>query len=317
MLTNRLNLPQPLVEAVRNDPYDKGDCKFSATELIAPPHMRTLMRNHADEIEVDASDRIWSLLGQSVHAILERATGLPEGWILERRYIGRFEPQSGWNVTVGAKIDVLDLNQGILDDYKVTSVYKFKKFNGHYQIPPEYEAQINIQAECIFQETGVEVKRGRIIGILKDWSRSEKQRVEGYPDHNVEAMEIPIWPRAKRLEYVNGRILAHLAPEPPVCSKSDRWEKEEKWALMKAGQKKAVKLCKSESEAMGLHLTLIGDYTIQHRPGGRTRCESYCEVAKFCKDYQASLVKKEEAQPAQPAEPEVAGISHAGFVVGN
>ncbi len=57
----------------RNDPYDAGDCDISVTRLIGPPQIRVLERQHAEDLTEDASDRIWSLVGQIGHGILERA----------------------------------------------------------------------------------------------------------------------------------------------------------------------------------------------------------------------------------------------------
>ena len=71
-LTNKYNLPKPLVSAIKNDPYKQvGD--ISVTSLISAPRRRQLEIRHQEEITEDASDRIWMLLGTSVHAILERA----------------------------------------------------------------------------------------------------------------------------------------------------------------------------------------------------------------------------------------------------
>lgn len=282
MITNELGLPLPLVEAVANDPYEKGDCHFSATELIAPPHMKLLQKRHKDAISVDASDRIWSLLGQSVHGVLERAATL--GYIMERRYIGTFGV-GGVNVRVGAKIDVLDSYSGTLDDYKVTSVYKFKSFNGQVVVVPEYERQMNIQAECIFQETGKEIQKARIIGILRDWRRSEAAKELGYPKHMIGVMEVPIWPHERRVEYIKERVKLHMLPDPEPCSAEETWEKPRKWALMKVGQKRAVRLYDDRQDADRAAVAYGDIASVEERPGGRTRCESYCEVSEFCEPY--------------------------------
>lgn len=304
MITNNLGLPAPILEAIRNDPYDKGDCQFSATELIAPPYLKTLQRNHEGEIEVDASDRIWSLLGQSIHGILERAE-MP-GYTLERRYIGEFYVNPKLKVRVGAKIDVLNHEEMILDDYKVTSVYKFKtNLYGFQEVPPEYEQQINIQAECIFRETGYEVKQGRIIGILRDWRRSEAKREQGYPKQQVEVMPVKIWPHEERERFIIERIKLHLDPNPVPCSAEERWERPEKWAVMKHGQKRAVKLLDTEGEALEMAEVLgdppsqvkPGSHYVEHRPGERTRCKDYCEVASRCSAYQEYL-RSMSAMPA-------------------
>jgi len=79
-LTNKYNLPRPLVSAIENDPYKKvGD--ISITSLIAAPRQHQLLMRHDTAITIDASERIYMLLGSAVHAILERADtkdALPE-----------------------------------------------------------------------------------------------------------------------------------------------------------------------------------------------------------------------------------------------
>jgi hypothetical protein len=72
-LSNRLNLPEPLVRAIANDSYNSGTSDFTATGLIKPSQMIALEKKHANEITEDASDLIYSLQGQSIHTILERA----------------------------------------------------------------------------------------------------------------------------------------------------------------------------------------------------------------------------------------------------
>ena len=72
-ITNNHNLPQSVVSAVSNDPYDRGGSDYTCTELISPVRQVMLRHRHGDEITEDASDRVWSLLGQAVHHILERA----------------------------------------------------------------------------------------------------------------------------------------------------------------------------------------------------------------------------------------------------
>ena len=65
-ITNELNLPEPLVDAIRNDGYTKGDADFSITGLMSPPYQRKLMGEYGGKITEDAADRIWSLVRQSI-----------------------------------------------------------------------------------------------------------------------------------------------------------------------------------------------------------------------------------------------------------
>ena len=102
-ITNKAGLPEAIVQAVRADPYDKGEARFSVTELIGPPIIRLLRQRHEDEVEEDAADRIWSLLGTAVHGVLERAASSEDGnieFIEKRLFIERL------GVKIGGQIDL-------------------------------------------------------------------------------------------------------------------------------------------------------------------------------------------------------------------
>ena len=83
-LTNRLNLPDAFVAAVAGDPYSPGiplpNTKgvYSVTTLIGPPQIKRLLDQHEDELSEDVSDRVWALLGRSVHKMLEHSAGTSE-----------------------------------------------------------------------------------------------------------------------------------------------------------------------------------------------------------------------------------------------
>ena len=289
--TNVLGLPEPLVSAVINDPYSKDGVDFSATELIAPAYQRKLMREHGDQMEADVSERIWSLMGQSVHGILERADK-PAGVIVEKRYIGEFFPGvSETPVTVGANIDVYDTRSGVLSDYKVTSIYKFKTdLSGFQKVPVEYEQQLNIQAELIYRETGDEPSKLRIVGILRDWRPGELRTVEGYPKRKVDIMDIPLWSHEKRVDFILDRLKAHQDPNPTPCTAEEMWERPTKYAVMKKGHKRAVKLFDRHLSAVEF---IIGnglpDTIVEARSGERVRCAGYCDAAGVCPVYQEYL----------------------------
>ena len=83
--TNKHNLPSEIIRAVENDQYTKGDSIISVTGLLNPPRIRMLQSIHGHEITSDYSDEIWKLLGQGVHAILERANENYDDTITEQR----------------------------------------------------------------------------------------------------------------------------------------------------------------------------------------------------------------------------------------
>lgn len=287
--TNKLNLPAPLYKALCNDSYSPGESDYTATGLIAPARIEALKILHKDNIQEDASDLIYSLQGQSVHTILERAAEdlKSEGWIAETRFYHIVDGKK-----VGAQIDVFHPDTGLLQDYKLTSVYKVKD-----GITEEFAQQMNIQAELL-RRNGYEIKKMEIVAILRDWSKGEREREvrsfgehASYPANQVVILDVPLIPSEEVVEFIRTRINAHESARNgtlPQCSAEERWAQPDKWAVMKWGQKKAVSLHNSQEAAELVANSLHTEgkpVIVQKRPGTSRRCESYCPVAKFCTQY--------------------------------
>jgi hypothetical protein len=79
----------------------------------------------------------------------------------------------------------------------------------------------------------------------------------------------------------------------PDCTDEEMWAKPESFAVKKEGGVRAKSVHKTREEAE-IALPSKGHY-IEHRPGARTRCESFCQVSGFCKQYQKYQSSKEEA----------------------
>jgi hypothetical protein len=74
----------------------------------------------------------------------------------------------------------------------------------------------------------------------------------------------------------------------PACTPEEMWEKKTSYAVMKIGGKRAKKIFENKVDAESL-ISTLKDHAIETRLGGRTRCESFCQVSKFCRqwiDYQ-------------------------------
>lgn len=277
-LTNNLNLPEPIVEAVRADDYSRGAADISITGLLEPPRITVLRSAHWDALEEDASDRIWSLVGQIGHGILERANKRD---LVEKRLFASIE---GW--TVSGQLDHFILEEGALSDYKFTTVYKVM----NNQAPQDWITQTNAYA-WLLRQNNIDVQRLRIVAILRDWSKREAaRRKQEYPQHQVAVLEIPLMPDDEITEILRARVLLHQKAvldhaaglSLPLCSSEERWEKPAVWAVMKRGRKIAVKLLPSEQEAFAYAQTLGADHFIQRRDSEQTRCQFYCGVAEHC-----------------------------------
>jgi hypothetical protein len=278
-LTNKLDLPQAIVDAVRNDGYDRGNADISVTGLLRPPRLTVLEREHASEIEEDVSDRIWSLFGQSIHTILERAN---RKGVAERRLSMEV---AGWVVSGG--MDLYEEN-GTLSDYKTTTVWKLIKGD-----MVEWEKQLNMYA-VILRHHGHEVQKLQVVAILRDWSKGEAERDPYYPQAQVVNIDIKLWePEAARI-FMQNRVVLHQQAKLnlPECSPEDRWARPNVWAVMKEGRKTAVKLYDNEDAARA-HVGFDKQLKVVLRPGASVRCQSYCRVSRFCAQYQASLAQSD------------------------
>jgi hypothetical protein len=283
-LTNRSNLPDAIVQAVKNDSYNKGDAEFSVTGLLQPPRISALKQKHDAEIEEDVEDRLWSLLGQSIHTILERAN---RSAIAEKRYFGMIG-----GVKVSAQVDTLDLERGILSDYKVTTVWKFAEGT---ETPPDWIAQLNMQLELL-RQNGLDATKLQIVGLLRDHQKSKARMDPGYPQSPMMGINIPIWSREKTVAFMWERIVLHQQARIslPECAPADRWERPTVYAVMKKGGKRAVKLYDNEAAARD-HASLEANLFVETRVGMSARCAEYCPVSKFCTQYKQMTETKTPA----------------------
>jgi hypothetical protein len=279
-ITNKQNLPDALVSAIISDDYHRGDCEASTTQLISPPRKVELERLHSDQIEEDASDRIWLLMGKVAHGIIERAGS---AGLQEQRLFAEIE---GWRIS--GSFDHLALDSGTLSDFKVTSAYSVK--NAADKV--EWAQQLNIYA-YLAQEHGLPIEKLQIVAIMRDWSKREAARDEfgTYPKQQVAVITIPLWPRDRTLAFLRERVRMHQAArvELPLCSKEDRWQRDDQWALMKKGLKRAVKLYLDRDEAEAAAAKDPDKLYVEARPGQSVRCQEYCSVSKFCSQYQNEI----------------------------
>ena len=237
-----------------------------------------MLRNqYQDSIVEDVTDRIWSLLGQAVHTILERAN---KSDVVEERL---YADVSGWKLS--GQFDRMDLRDSCLDDYKCTSTYKVMMSD-----MVEWERQLNVLRWLAIQN-GYSVEKLRIIAILRDWRKSDAQHKAGYPKQAVVTIDIPVWPLDETYAYIKERIALHQMAEQGEligCTDEERWYTGTTYALKKDGGKRAIKVYERKEDC---EAQLVDGTFIEERKGFYRRCEDYCEVANFCKQHQSSRVE--------------------------
>jgi len=297
-ITNHYGLPQPLVAAVQHDIYSKGEANASATDLLKPSRIFALQSRHDDEVEVDVSDCVSVLLGRTMHAVLQDAErdAIPE--------MRLFSILNDW--VISGQTDRLVYKDGILQDYKTCRVdsFTYKEKNNF----TEWEQQLNIYA-YLWRENNPNwhLKILQVIVMFLDWSPTRYERSPvTYPPHSVISVNIPQWPQEKTEAWMRERIESHkeALKNLPECSKEERWHSGEHWAVKKGGRKNAIKKFDSEWEAtawidLNRHQeTATSKMFIEHRHGVSRRCKNWCEVSRFCDQWQTEqlLTEANEAE---------------------
>jgi hypothetical protein len=282
-ITNKHNVPAPLMTLASREYYSKGASQYSVTEIMSPPKVRRLREQYNDMIEQDVSDMLWQLLGSALHVVMER--GATDGWTMEERL---FHDVDG--VTISGQIDAQqDTPDGvIITDWKFTSAWAVM------QDKEEWVQQLNIYKWLV--ET---VKRKKVCGLkicafVRDFSRHEKK--EGYPAANITNIDIPMWDSVTTETYIRERLEMHrnakmahdFGEELQPCSDEERWQSETIYAVKRDGRKTAIRVFKTIEEATELAEKEKG--YVETRKGEPKRCTgNFCGVAQWCEQYQGEI----------------------------
>lgn len=298
-LTNKYNIPEVFFQAVKNDKYSRGGADYSATSLINSPRMFHLKQRHWHEMEEDVSDRIRSLIGKAVHAILD-AANMGNALQEERIHMD----------VLGKKIsgapDLYESN-GLLSDYKTTSVW-----TAIYQSrTKEWTEQVNIYA-YLLNHIGFHISALQVVAIYTDWSKSElKKMPDKYPPSMIQIVPIELWSTDKQKAFIESRVQLMIDSESvpddelPACTPEEMWQKDDSWAIYKKGGKRPRRVLYSEvavSEWIAEKHSVdeqkkrkLEEYVVEFRPAIRPRCDGYCGAAPFCniwKEYSKSKMNE-------------------------
>lgn len=276
-IKNALNLPEPFVAACRSDIRELSDVRrISVTRLVDSPYLAALLREKWDEIEVDASEMVWSILGKAIHGVFQYSSD--EGAEL------KIEVEYDHDTVIVGVIDHYD--DGVVTDYKIVSAWSV--IDG---VKVEWERQLNLYA-WMLRRSGKPVERLQIVALYRDWSRAEAERdaltaagpggpAARYPATAVEVKRVRLWSVEEAESYVAERVRLHRTMPPPPCTPEERWRRPTKWAVYrKPSDTRALRVLDTQEEADALASQVGG--VVRRRDGDDVRCRSYCVVRDFC-----------------------------------
>ena len=278
--TNKLNLPQAIVEAVKNDDYDSGNSFLTATQLNKPVQMVKLEKEHKDDIIEDISDNIYALMGKAIHYILEKAESIMP--VEKRKYCSLNDTMISCQLDRLALISKNGGFTGKIQDYKMASVWQYI-----YGLNKEYEEQLNVIA-FILKANNYKISQLEIVMIFRDWQKSKAKYDSNYPQQQIVIIPIKLWSIDEQATFIDNKIQQYKAENIPECTAEERWNNGDKYAVMKKGRKKALKVFDSKHDAYNyLESIYHENLYIEDRPGENKRCENYCKVKNFCKQYKS------------------------------
>lgn len=283
-ITNKYNLPEAFVKACEAEENVEG---LRVTQLLNGPRAIVLTQRHWDEIERDASEMVWMILGTSVHKLMEMSEESADEF-REQRLSMQLS-----NSIITGKSDLF--KNGKITDYKTTSVY-----NIIYGKDDEWKKQLLLYA-MLWEDAGFIVHSGEIVAIMRDHIKTKGEFDKGYPDLPIQVIhydfteddikEIKAW-ASKKI-----KIIESLAKIPdfllPLCSAEERWKQDDKYAVMKKGSSRAKKVCDTRNEAEQYMREKGGDY-IEVRKGEDRKCMHYCVCREFCSYAQKLKGEKDE-----------------------
>lgn len=272
-ITNNLNLPKVFLDIIEEDIKEPIENVYHVTEILSGIREINLTRENFDRITKDVSEFVPALLGTATHHILELKDDVN---LTEMKMRVEVLP----DMYLSGRFDAFRESDYTLIDYKTTSTFKVV-----YQDFEDWHKQ-GLMYAWMMSKNGIYVDRIQFIAILKDWSKSKGNYDQNYPDSPVYVYEFKVsTSELKDIEtFILSRFKALQSKKDIPCTESERWRTPTKFAAMKQGRTRALKVCDTKEEAE----TYGGDY-VEERPGEDKKCDSYCDVKMFCPYYRSKM----------------------------
>jgi len=210
-VSNKNNIPQAIVNIVSKE-RKIVEGRYSVTEILNGTREIILTRRHKDELEVDASDMIATVFGSAVHKVLELETDDDKAEI-------KLEHEILPGKVISGRIDVLDKDAGVIEDYKTSSVYKI--IHGKFD---DWKKQGLLYAWLAYKN-GILINKVLFHVLIKDWKKRESRYKKNYPRSAFTTVEFAVTSLELREteEFVIDKLKELEQENADVCSDDERW----------------------------------------------------------------------------------------------
>ena len=268
-----VSFPTPFLRALENDKYTKGHSDFSVTQLLGPPQA-TYLATKSERVESGYSS-FMALLGTAIHSVLESNVDESLGEMAEVRF---YHTMLG--VVVSGQADFIE--NGTLFDYKNTGGVQD-------QAKPDHRDQAQMNG-YLAVKNGVTINQVAVVYLQRDWSYLQSTLNPTYPQSPFRIF-IFDYDEAYAEKLFFTKIPEHLEARngnPRPCTKEEKWEKPETYALIKPEGKRASKVCSTMAEA---EENKKPGQIIQVRKGEATKCLYFCGYSQHCIQHQNDLAQ--------------------------
>jgi hypothetical protein len=277
--------------------YSRGKSDFSVTQLLGPEYITYLAERHRLEPDPSVAEALgtnnyYALMGTAVHSVIENAViamseaegsrDVIKSCLVEERLFVEVCADDGADLVVSGQADLII--DGWIVDWKFASTWEV--LNG---IKPERARQLNLLA-CLARRNGMAIKGVAVCMIFRDWSKSKAKFDRSYPQQQAYVARLPLMDEQDAEAYMMERVNAHHTAReaargtggaPAICSKEDRWARDDVFAVRKGTNKRAVKLYNNERDAKE-HADESKGLWVEHRLGESVRCSGYCDYKSIC-----------------------------------
>jgi len=294
-ITNKHNINKVIhtvIEKITRQQFaSKEDAYIRVTDIIRPSHQFALIEKHFDEIKMDVTETIFTMIGTAVHGLIakhiEHIPALVK--FAEKRFQTVFS-----NTTISGQIDLY--MDGTLTDFKTSGVWGLTSSSRSKKIA-EWTKQLNIY-KYFLEKNNIDVYSLEIVVIYRDWSRAIAEKNDDYPKLCYDTVKIEILPNHEIEEYITNQLeKINIARQGHTeeCSDEDKWKKKYLFKVMKEGAKRATRSKIEDYEtAKEIKDSLDGNYKIIQEGGKPTRCLYYCNVKEYCPFYKNYIKNNKE-----------------------
>lgn len=294
-ITNNLGLPDAFVRAASTGAFPPKLWRHRVSQLTGSAKVRWFELTHWDELESDASERLWSVMGSALHHVLHQHCGSNE--IAEERltYMHKIDDQ---DVAISGQADLL--TQIGPDSYRITD-WKFCKIAALSYDKTSWLMQLRCYA-WLYSLMGFPVKEAELVLILRNREAFKAIYTPDYPQSDIVRYPVDLWDfstveswsreMSHRLVVADKLVVAGANEEDlPLCTDEERWYSPSRWAVKKARATRASRVFRDEAEAVA-YMASRGkpdEYGIDFRPGRSTKCH-WCAARSICQQWAAQKV---------------------------